>query len=362
MKEKPRIQFLRLLLVISISFFILVISASSVSGSQFIIYSVHTPNNYYSADVTNDNSIVFHEDGQQLWSQKIDDQVKSIAISSDGKNLAIGCDGGVIYLYTTDFSPTLLWKRTFGNTLIKSISLPDTNNFIEASNTLNQAFLITKTGNLINVPKTPSVTIVPSKTPTNYLQDDNTGGTENTGGTQNSLITLILFTLIIFGILFVIIKIFEKSGSTSTYQPHPTTGSIYSESIPSGAHIYLDGVNTGVTPFTIWALNPGTYVLKSSLNGYDSDTQRITISAGQTFVYSPTLHLLKSSPHPQTSKTTPDTTKPPIQPIKFSPPGSHTALSFRELITQLGAKTSAWSKNARRTGRSSKTAYYQSDY
>jgi hypothetical protein len=155
MKEKPRIQFLWLLLVISISFFILIVSASSVSGSQFVIYSVHTANNDHSAEVTNDNYIVFSEAGQKSWSEKIDCQIGSIAISPDGEYVAAGCDRGVIYLYSTQWSAQLLWKRTFGDVSIKSISFQENSNFIDATNVLNQAFLITRSGNLVNRP-TPS--------------------------------------------------------------------------------------------------------------------------------------------------------------------------------------------------------------
>lgn len=327
MKEKPRIQFLWLLLIISISFFVLVISvsASTVTNNQFVIYSVHNANNDYTVEATNDNYIVFRQAGQKLWSQKIERQIGSIAISSDGDNVAVGCDGGVIYFYGTSWSVQLLWTRTFGDATISSISFQKNGNFIEVTNTLNQAFLVTRTGNLVPSSITQSVTPVPSSTrstsqiPT--AQNNLPINLDTSGFFGISFFWWGVIALIILVILWVNHSSNQKKGPPITYQPPPQNGMIYVESIPYGAAIYFDGIYYGVSPLTIYNAIPATHTVKATLNGYNSDTQRITIKAGQTITYFPTLR--KSSP------------PPPPPPIITPQP----KLSFQDLITQLGAKT-----------------------
>jgi hypothetical protein len=61
------------------------------------------------------------------------------------------------------------------------------------------------------------------------------------------------------------------------------TGTINISSTPSGAEIFIDGVDQGVTtPFTIPKLSPGTHTYRLVLSGYISATGTITIAAGQT--------------------------------------------------------------------------------
>jgi hypothetical protein len=333
MKEKPRIQFLWLLLVISISFFVFVISvsASTVTNNQFVIYSVHSANNDYTVEATNDNYIVFRQASQKLWSQKIDRQIGSIAISSDGDNVAVGCDGGVIYFYGTSWSVQLLWTRTFGDATISSISFQKNGNFIEVTNTLNQAFLVTRTGNLVPSSITQSVTSVPSSTlssipktaaPIDYFP----ANLDTNSIFGNIYFVWIVLALLILFVFWVIFSSYRKKGTVRNYQPPPPqNGMIYVESIPYGAAIYFDGIYYGISPLTIYNAIPATHTIKATLNGYNSDTQRITIKAGQTINYSPTLR--KSSPPP-----------PKSQPQTQPQPKPQPKLSFQDLITQLGAK------------------------
>jgi hypothetical protein len=329
MKENPRLQFLWLLLVISLSFFVLVgsVSASTATNNQFVIYSVHTANNDYTVEATNDNYIVFRQAGQKLWSQKIDRQIGSIAISPDGENVAVGCDGGVIYYYGTSWSVQLLWTRTFGDATISSISFQKNGNFIEVTNALNQAFLVTRTGNLVQSSITQSVTPVASSTlssipktaaPIDYFP----ANLDTNSIFGNIYFVWIVLALLILFVFWVIFSSYRKKGTVRNYQPPPPqNGMIYVESIPYGAAIYFDGIYYGISPLTIYNAIPATHTIKATLNGYNSDTQRITIKAGQTVTYSPTLR--RSSP------------PPPPPPIKTQ----HPKLSFQDLITQLGAKT-----------------------
>lgn len=87
-----------------------------------------------------------------------------------------------------------------------------------------------------------------------------------------------------------------NSGQTTGYYPVlralpvPTdTGAIFAQSTPAGASIYLNGAYQGIAPVTLANLNPGTYTLRASLNGWADDVQQVTVRAGRVSVYAPVL-------------------------------------------------------------------------
>jgi hypothetical protein len=102
----------------------------------------------------------------------------------------------------------------------------------------------------------------------------------------------------------------------ATLNPLPTTttippigkGSIYAQSNPSGAAIYLNGNFQGYSPITIPNLPPRTYSMKASLSGYTPDTQLINVYAGQTATYYPNLQ--PSPPPPRSTGTVAITSTP----------------------------------------------------
>ncbi|MEI6841222.1 MAG: PEGA domain-containing protein [Methanomicrobiales archaeon] len=59
-------------------------------------------------------------------------------------------------------------------------------------------------------------------------------------------------------------------------------GSVFVQSNPSGARIYLDNTDTGfLTPGTIVNVSAGSHTIRCSLAGYSDNSQTITVSAGQ---------------------------------------------------------------------------------
>ncbi|MDD1690458.1 MAG: PEGA domain-containing protein [Methanoregula sp.] len=86
-----------------------------------------------------------------------------------------------------------------------------------------------------------------------------------------------------------------------TTVPPVQTGTIYAQSNPAGAAIYLNGNFYGYSPVTIPNLAPGSYSMKASLNGYTPDTQVISVYAGQTATYYPVLQ--QSPPAPRSTGT-----------------------------------------------------------
>lgn len=88
------------------------------------------------------------------------------------------------------------------------------------------------------------------------------------------------------------------AGETQTYYatlqyiptpvPEPQYGSIYVESSPSGAAIYLNGNYRGVAPLTISDVRAGSYSVEADLSGYNSYSTVVTVSSGgRSNVYCP---------------------------------------------------------------------------
>lgn len=83
----------------------------------------------------------------------------------------------------------------------------------------------------------------------------------------------------------------------ATLNPIPTQvqyGSLYVWTSPSGAAVYLNGNYRGVSPLTISSLSPGTYSVSADLIGYQSQSDTVTIYAGQQQTESFTLEKIVS--------------------------------------------------------------------
>lgn len=71
---------------------------------------------------------------------------------------------------------------------------------------------------------------------------------------------------------------------------------------PSGATVFVDGVNRGVTPTTLFGLEPGRHLVKYNLAGYSETCDYVTVNYGFPVAYSEVLYpekgllLVKSSP------------------------------------------------------------------
>lgn len=59
-------------------------------------------------------------------------------------------------------------------------------------------------------------------------------------------------------------------------------GNLSISSDPTGATVYIDGINSGLTPLSLTDLNTGTYNLKVTKSGYQAYTTSVTILSNQT--------------------------------------------------------------------------------
>ena len=89
----------------------------------------------------------------------------------------------------------------------------------------------------------------------------------------------------ILSLLFILSIGFVLSSCDSTTDPvipPITTGSVYLESTPAGAEIWVDGVSSGkVTPDSVTNIEEGNYNITLKLADYDDTTFVITVIAGQ---------------------------------------------------------------------------------
>jgi hypothetical protein len=66
-------------------------------------------------------------------------------------------------------------------------------------------------------------------------------------------------------------------------------GSLSVTTTPSGATIFIDNVQRGISPATIPGLAPGSHALRLEMNGYTGVTVLVTITTGQTQTYTTAL-------------------------------------------------------------------------
>ena len=58
-------------------------------------------------------------------------------------------------------------------------------------------------------------------------------------------------------------------------------GSMFIESTPSGADVYVDGNYEGTSPVTVSALTEGPHIVEIHLSGYDVQTETVDVVSGQ---------------------------------------------------------------------------------
>ena len=92
--------------------------------------------------------------------------------------------------------------------------------------------------------------------------------------------SILIFSLIVTVLILI-------AGCTSTT---PTTGIINVNSTPTGAKIYLDGVDTGMaTPFTITNVEAGSHVIKLDAFHYKIWEESVIVTANETTYLNPLL-------------------------------------------------------------------------
>jgi hypothetical protein len=62
-------------------------------------------------------------------------------------------------------------------------------------------------------------------------------------------------------------------------------GSIYLETFPPGASIWLDNIDIGTSSFTYYCEKPGTFEVRVWKKGYETYTDTVTVAEGKRVVF-----------------------------------------------------------------------------
>lgn len=82
-------------------------------------------------------------------------------------------------------------------------------------------------------------------------------------------------------------------GANHTVEILQAPGNLDTSSVPPGAKIFVDNIDTGfITPTIMPGLIPGSHTIKLTLAGYEDSISTIDIISGQTTVLSVTLHII----------------------------------------------------------------------
>jgi hypothetical protein len=88
----------------------------------------------------------------------------------------------------------------------------------------------------------------------------------------------------------------KKSKQTAPAAPTIVTGELNIDSAPEGAHIQIDGQNSGTaTPFDMTKVTPGQHTVVISKDGYAPQTRTIQVNAGSSSSISVQLALLTAT-------------------------------------------------------------------
>jgi hypothetical protein len=98
----------------------------------------------------------------------------------------------------------------------------------------------------------------------------------------------------------------------ATTTPDGIGGSIYFDTDPAGATIWLDSLEMGASPFTYYSEKTGTFTVRAQKKGYEEYTGTVTVSGGRRVVFSavltPVTYDLSDDNNPVTTVATTTTT------------------------------------------------------
>ena len=96
--------------------------------------------------------------------------------------------------------------------------------------------------------------------------------------------------------------------TVTTTTPGRTGGSIYFETKPPGATIWLDTIELGTSPFTYYSEESGTFYVHVWKKGYEDYIGKVTVSDGKRVVFYARLTPVPSDIGDETPTTAPVTT------------------------------------------------------
>ncbi|NJE29444.1 PEGA domain-containing protein [Thermococcus sp. 18S1] len=242
---------------------------------------------------------LFNIHGELLWKfTKLPQNIRVVTFVSDNY-IAVGTStsdysSGSVYLF--DINGNIIWKYTTDGG-VSSISTSQDGNYIVAStgkSGVGMIYLFTKEGKLIWAYNTgnPVNRVLVSNNGSYIISVGGSGvyrfnrqgdvlSSYRTGSALFKIAASRDLNVAVFGGLY---KLYFVNFSNESA---PAVLKI--ETSPSGSEVYLNGKYLGTAPLNI-SLQPGTYTLKITKNGYSDYVSSITLASGETKIISATLN------------------------------------------------------------------------
>lgn len=151
------------------------------------------------------------------------------------------------------------------------------------------------------------------------------------------------FVCLAFLLLLVLTGI-VSADSAATTTPEKTGGSIYFDSYPTGATIWLDNIKLGTTQFTYYSEKSGTFDVLVRKKGYEDYPGQVTVSGGNRVDFYARLIPLSNTINDVNTPTAPVTTATTIRKSTLNVPTSWptpTPASPSDAALVIGAVTAA---------------------
>ena len=81
----------------------------------------------------------------------------------------------------------------------------------------------------------------------------------------------------------------DSMAAATTVTQERTGGSIYFETFPSGARVWVDAIEIGTSPFTYYSEKTGTMDVRAWKKGYENYSGQVTVIEGTRVVFSAVL-------------------------------------------------------------------------
>jgi serine/threonine protein kinase/WD40 repeat protein len=282
-----------------------------------------------------------------LWRASFSNAVNSVAITPNSQYFAIGAGYSVYYyelrgileVYTTPSDAEVYVNGDFigktpltdyaisAGTYQVSIRKEDYQEIKEVV-AISPGKLTTLNRELKLLPAILTITTTPSGANV-YLNGNPIGITP----IQNKEVEPGTYTLKIeksgYQIIQEIITLSPGKSTTINKELIPLPVSVTINSNPTGAIVYVNGEQKGMTPLTL-SLLPGTYSIKLIKNGYQEYNTQITVKVGQPVTINPTLSKISVSSSPSSSTITrssaPSTQKSVSSSFAVGPSNSNQAI------------------------------------
>ena len=90
---------------------------------------------------------------------------------------------------------------------------------------------------------------------------------------------------ICLALLLLLVQTGVTAAADTTTTPEQSGGSIYFETYPPGATIWLDNIEIGTSAFTYYFEKTGTFEVRAWKKGYENYTDTVTVEAGKRIVF-----------------------------------------------------------------------------